>query len=105
MERKKRTKKCTRRPPLSGKHYAAIELLAESGRKRLTKEKIARKLGISRRTLYRYRQRSDFEKQLRLAIDRKFGPRRKDDALVAARTGDMAYLERFFSAYQAVQSE
>jgi DNA invertase Pin-like site-specific DNA recombinase len=102
-------KKYTRRPPLNEKHYEAIALLAEYGRKRLTHERIARKLRINRRTLYRWRQRPDFDNELRKAIDRqlrkRFGTRRIDGASIAVRTGDIAYLERFFSAFQAVQSE
>jgi DNA invertase Pin-like site-specific DNA recombinase len=100
MERKKKTKKCTRRTPLSEKHYEAIALLAASGRKRLTHERIARKLRINRRTLYRWRQRPDFEQELRKIIDREVNAihrkfRMKMRGMV--RIGDIGTITRFLS--------
>lgn len=105
----KKRKKRSRRQPLTEKHYEAIALLTASGRMRLTRERIARKLRINRRTLYRWEHRSDFRKELRIAIDRKLreeiGPRWRDGAFTAARTGDIAYLERFFNAWESLQSD
>jgi DNA invertase Pin-like site-specific DNA recombinase len=96
-------KKVTRRQPLNEKHYEAIALLAEmgSGRGRLTHEQIARKLRISRRTLYRWRQRPDFDKALRNVIERESNTwmrahKAKNRARVCA--GDMRLIERFIMA-------
>lgn len=57
------------RPPLNDIHSAAIELLAgKYGRKSCGE--IALILGINRRTLYRYRQRLDFQRALAAATNR-----------------------------------
>ncbi|WP_371825312.1 phBC6A51 family helix-turn-helix protein [Paenibacillus soyae] len=53
--------------PLTDKHYDAIRLLASLPHR--NQEEIAQELSISRRQLYRWRQRSDFDKALRKAID------------------------------------
>lgn len=57
------------REPLTGKHYEAIELLAE-GRRAYggTHDKLAKKLGISRMMLYKWRIREDFDRELGKAL-------------------------------------
>ncbi|OIB03505.1 hypothetical protein AK95_07800 [Paenibacillus sp. LC231] len=74
----KKKKRRSRRLPLNERHYAAIELLSDVPSR--NHEDIAHILGISRMTLYRWRQREDFDKELRKAIMRKVRaryPRRK----------------------------
>jgi hypothetical protein len=66
------SKRPSRRPPLSDIHYAAIALLCDI--KRPSHEKIARRLGITRMTLYRYRKRPDFQRELK-----REGRRRADE--------------------------
>jgi transposase-like protein len=64
-------------------------------------EDIAKKIGVNRRTLYRWRLRKDFERELRKAIDIKMTAKyggRHANILDAARNGDIAYLERLFDA-------
>lgn len=53
--------------PLDDRHYEAIRLLASVPR--LNHEQIARKLRISRMTLYRWRQRPDFARALNRTIN------------------------------------
>lgn len=88
-----------RRPPLGDKHLQAIQMLTD--RKTYgNHEDIARRLGISRMTLYRWRQRADFQKALDKAIQmrirKRFGNRRRDASylLAAAAVGDAKTVER-----------
>lgn len=57
----------SRRQPLDDQHFRAVKLLASS---RLNHEDVARHLGICRMTLYRWRQRPDFERMLQREIRR-----------------------------------
>lgn len=57
-----------RRLPLDERHMRALSLLSDIPRKNY--EEIAAELGIDRRTLYRWRARTDFERELRKEIDR-----------------------------------
>lgn len=99
MKRKRRGNYPKRRP-LGPLHYAAIELLSACGRDRLTYEQAAAKLGVDRRTIYRWRQCPDFQRVLQKAIDRKIyeldGSRRKWTVMNAALTGDTREIQRFF---------
>ena len=56
-----------RRDKLSDKHYEAIRMIAN--KRRETYDDIADKLGISRRQLYRWRQRKDFARLLDRTIE------------------------------------
>lgn len=71
MRKKKRP---SRKPPLDERHYRAIELLAGS---RPNYEDISQSVGISRMTLYRWRRRSDFKRELRKAVDRNLAETRR----------------------------
>ncbi|WP_134911396.1 phBC6A51 family helix-turn-helix protein [Paenibacillus sp. IHB B 3084] len=62
-------KRSSRRLPLSDIHYAAIALLSDV--KRPSHKEIARRLGITRMTLYRYRKRPDFQRELKREIKRR----------------------------------
>jgi|GEM_PF-5576710 len=53
--------------PLDDRHYEAVRLLTSVPR--LNLEQIARKVGVDRRTLYRWRQRTDFALLERKIID------------------------------------
>lgn len=65
------------RQPLNEVHYAAIDLLAgKYGRK--SKSEIADILGINRRTLYRYRNRADFRRELAAATNRVVGEKLRE---------------------------
>ncbi|GAA4874431.1 hypothetical protein GCM10023310_62650 [Paenibacillus vulneris] len=65
------------RQPLNDIHYAAIDLLAgKYGRK--SKSEIADILGINRRTLYRYRNRADFRRELVAATNRVVGEKLRE---------------------------
>ncbi|MEC0167488.1 phBC6A51 family helix-turn-helix protein [Paenibacillus graminis] len=48
--------------PLDARHYQAIALLADG---RMSYCEIARTCGVDRRTLQRWRQRKDFDRELR----------------------------------------
>ncbi|MBY3623631.1 helix-turn-helix domain-containing protein [Acinetobacter sp. CUI P1] len=48
--------------PLDARHYQAIELLADG---RLGYAEIASSVNVNRRTLQRWRQRKDFDRELR----------------------------------------
>ncbi|WP_373230367.1 phBC6A51 family helix-turn-helix protein [Cohnella sp.] len=61
MRQKKRP---FRRLPLDERHYRAIELLAGL---RDNYGDVAQAIGVSRMTLYRYRKRADFRRELRKA--------------------------------------
>ncbi|WP_449601061.1 phBC6A51 family helix-turn-helix protein [Paenibacillus sp. Marseille-Q9583] len=69
MGRKKRA-----RPPLDERHYLAIELLTTVPTPNL--DDIAQACTIDRRTLYRWRQRKDFDKEMRKVSRRKMEARR-----------------------------
>lgn len=68
MTKRKRRKKRTR-PPLDDRHYLAIELLTTVPT--LNLEDIAKQCVVDRRTLYRWRMRKDFERELRKVQQRK----------------------------------
>ncbi|SMF91202.1 Homeodomain-like domain-containing protein [Paenibacillus uliginis N3/975] len=92
MAKKKRR---TRRPPLNELHYAAIDLLSDVPTR--NHEDISHILGISRMTLYRWRQRDDFDRELGKAITRKVRakhPHRK----LRWELNTPAQVERFFIA-------
>jgi DNA invertase Pin-like site-specific DNA recombinase len=74
MAKKKR--KPRTRPPLDERHYRAIELLALK-RVHNTLDDIAAGVGVDRRTLYRWRQRKDFDKELRKARRKMIAERRR----------------------------
>lgn len=61
-KRKKRS-----RPPLDERHYLAIELLTTVPTPNL--DDIARACTVDRRTLYRWRQRKDFARELRRKME------------------------------------
>ena len=65
-----------RRDPLSDKHYEAIRLMAELNRRNY--DDIAKQLGISRRQLYRWRQRKDFERALQRAVSAEVNRRMRN---------------------------
>ncbi|MCL6458140.1 MAG: hypothetical protein K6T85_09055 [Gorillibacterium sp.] len=71
MAQKKRKKRA--RPPLDERHYLAIELLTTAPTKNL--DDIARACMVNRRTLYRWRLRKDFERELRKVHERKMNER------------------------------
>ncbi|OKP81838.1 hypothetical protein A3844_24960 [Paenibacillus helianthi] len=48
--------------PLDERHYRAIALLADG---RMNYSEVARTCGVERRTLHRWRQRKDFDRELR----------------------------------------
>lgn len=101
MKRKKRrgNYRCGR-PPLAERHYRAIELLAEVPRKNY--DEIAAAVGIDRRTLFRWRERKDFERELQKAIDKRLSSMRKrmpkSGLLAHVRRGDTAAIEWYFNA-------
>jgi hypothetical protein len=65
-----RKRKKRARPPLDERHYVAIELLTTVPTPNL--DEISRICTIDRRTLYRWRQRKDFDKELRKVSRMKF---------------------------------
>jgi transposase-like protein len=67
-KRKRRGNYPKRRPSLGEIHYEAIALLAT--KRGANYEGIAKQLRISVRTLYRWRQRRDFDRALRVAIEK-----------------------------------
>lgn len=54
--------------PLDERHYQAIALLVSGT---MGYDDVARACGVDRRTLYRWRQRKDFDRALRKAFDKK----------------------------------
>ncbi|MHB0884176.1 phBC6A51 family helix-turn-helix protein [Paenibacillus sp. SEL1] len=65
MAKKRRKRRV--RPPLDDRHRVAIELLALKGTHD-TLDDIASVCGVDRQTLYRWRQRKDFNKEYERAI-------------------------------------
>ncbi|MFD0675280.1 MULTISPECIES: phBC6A51 family helix-turn-helix protein [unclassified Paenibacillus] len=101
MSRRKRKGNYKRgRPPLSPIHYAAVELLAgKYGRKSC--EEIAELIGVNRRTLYRWRQRRDFDNALTVEIRRTISERfagHRPSVMDIANSGDIAELIRILQA-------
>ncbi|NOJ71428.1 phBC6A51 family helix-turn-helix protein [Paenibacillus alvei] len=70
-----RKRRKSRRLPLNDKQLCAIDLLANT---HLNHEDIARELGVCRMTLYRWRQRPDFERTLQREINRIMNARFRD---------------------------
>lgn len=71
----KRKKRKSRRLPLSEIQLIAIEMLTYKRGENY--EDVAKTLRISVRTLYRWRQREDFDKALADAVERRFRPLRR----------------------------
>lgn len=65
-----RNKRVLGRPslPLDERHYYAIELLVQG---RWDYTEVAKQTGVSRRTLYRWRQRKDFKREINKELKRK----------------------------------
>lgn len=78
------------REPLTDKHYAAIEMI--TAKRCETYEDIAAKLGVSRRQLYRWRQRPDFKRELQRAINAEVN-RRMRNLRIRIRYNDAETLE------------
>lgn len=95
-KRKKRA-----RPPLDDRHRLAIELLTTVPTPTL--EETAQACGVDRRTLYRWRNRTDFKREMRKVQDRKMnefrrGMRRQFDARIA----NVKDLEAVFNALRLI---
>lgn len=91
-KRKKRT-----RPPLDARHYLAIELLTSVPTQNL--EDIAGACGVDRRTLFRWRLRKDFERELRKVQQRKnaeYGRRIRQRQAQVMDIGDIEQIFRVF---------
>ncbi|MCM3497656.1 phBC6A51 family helix-turn-helix protein [Paenibacillus sp. FSL K6-1566] len=90
----KRRKKRAR-PPLDDRHRLAIELLTAVPSQNL--EDIAQACGVNRRTLFRWRLRKDFERELRKVQQRKADEyRRRMKRKFNARITDARDLEEVF---------
>lgn len=101
MRRKKRRIRYPkRRLPLQPYHYRAIDMLTQVPR--MNYEEIASELGVNRRTLFRWRQRPDFDRELRREINRKWEAYQKTipkpNLLAMALSGDVDAIEWFFNA-------
>lgn len=95
-KRKKR-----RRPDLDDRHLVAIELLTTVPTPTL--EEIAQVCGVDRRTLYRWRLRKDFQREMRKAQDRKLNEfRRSMRRQFDARITNAKDLEAVFNALQLI---
>ncbi len=75
IKRKRKHSYPKRRLPLDARHYAAIDMLSEMGRNRPNMAIIGRRLSVDRRTLFRWRQRPDFQAELKHTIMRKVSAR------------------------------
>lgn len=82
--------------PLSEKHLLAIEIMTFG--KRYTQSEIAKMLGVSRMTLYKWRQRKDFdrllEKTIRSNHERRMRRIRDDSLTQMALAGDVVSIEK-----------
>jgi transposase-like protein len=91
-----RNKRVLGRPilPLDGRHYYAIELLVQG---RYDYTEVAEQTGVSRRTLYRWRQRKDFKREINKELKRKARERQQaNKERMSVRTLDD--LDRIFRA-------
>lgn len=79
--RLKKPKRGRPRTPLDIRHYLAIELLTTSPTQNL--EDIAKACGVDRRTLFRWRDREDFTRELNKVQQRKV---REYRSLIKTRT-------------------
>lgn len=95
-KRKKRA-----RPPLDDRHRLAIELLTMVPTPNL--EDIAKACYVDRRTLYRWRLRKDFDKELRKVSERKSDEyRRMINREFKTRLTNAKDFEQVFQALQLV---
>lgn len=95
-KRKKRA-----RPPLDDRHRLAIELLTTVPTPNL--EDIAKACGVDRRTLYRWRLRSDFAKEMRKESERKADEyRRMINRKFKTRVTSVKDFEQVFQALQLI---
>ncbi|MFM9327957.1 phBC6A51 family helix-turn-helix protein [Paenibacillus mesotrionivorans] len=98
MARKKRRGNYPkRRLPLDERHYRAIDLLTTHPRK--NHEEIAQELGITRMTLFRWRNRPDFDREYRRILSEKvriLTRGRSVDVLAYAMKGDAEIVEWAF---------
>lgn len=95
----KRRKK-RRRPELDDRHRLAIELLASA--KRPNREDIARMCGVCRRTLYRWENRADFQRELLKAHDRNLSEHRRRIKQKYTQAMDITDIERLFRAFDLI---
>lgn len=94
--RKKRT-----RPPLDDRHRLAIELLTTIPTQNL--EDIAKACGVDRRTLFRWRLRKDFERELRKVQERKSAEySRKIKRQMHAHVMGLGDMEQIFRAFRLI---
>lgn len=98
-QRKKRSRQRKKRtcPPLDERHYRAIEMLTKVPR--MNYEKIAAELAVNRRTLYRWRERPDFQrayKELSRAVAKARFKHMKADILSYALRGETGIVTWFF---------
>lgn len=70
-----RKRRRRRQYPLDDRHYRAIALLANA---RDNYEEIAQAVGVSRMSLYRWRKRADFSRELRTLTDRIHNERKRE---------------------------
>lgn len=95
--RLKKPKRGRPKTPLDVRHYLAIELLTTSPTQNL--EDIAKACGVDRRTLFRWREREDFEREYNKVQQRKV---REYQRIIKARTKHVmaSYdIEELFRAY------
>ncbi|RAV03036.1 phBC6A51 family helix-turn-helix protein [Paenibacillus sp. YN15] len=96
-KRKRKGNYPKRRPPLDERHYRAIEMLTRVPR--MNYEEIAAELGVDRRTLYRWRERPDFQrayKELSRAVAKAKFKHMKADMLSYALCGETGVVTWFF---------
>ncbi|AIM17282.1 hypothetical protein HW35_14430 [Bacillus sp. X1(2014)] len=111
--RKKRSKQPSQVPPLDERHYYAIELMVRpvydkitGGKRWLTRQEIANKVGVSRMQLWRWEQRKDFqrekEKRLKAAWTSKRKTRRSayDKYVDKAIAGDAKSLQKVLELFE-----
>ncbi|MBP1905511.1 hypothetical protein J2Z32_002141 [Paenibacillus turicensis] len=95
--RLKKPKRGRPRTPLDIRHYLAIELLTTSPTENL--EDIAKACGVDRRTLFRWRERKDFTRELNKVQQRKINEYiRRGKARIKHATASYDYIEELFRA-------